>query len=72
MNRIISSLPPPPPNCTFLPSLVELVELVVDNVGDGWRLRIVTVFGAEPPLGSHSNDNWCRLSSSVITLMLFK
>lgn len=33
----------------FLPSLVELVLLVVDKVGDGWRFLIVTEFGAEPP-----------------------
>lgn len=59
-------------NWILRPSLVELVELVVDSVGDGCRLRIVTVFGAEPPLGSHSSDNSCSLSSSVITLMLFK
>lgn len=47
----------PPAIWTFLPSLVELVELVVDKVGDGCRFRIVTVFGADPPLCSHSNDN---------------
>lgn len=66
------ALPPMLPIWIFFPSLVELVELVVDSVGDGCRFRMVTVFGAEPPLCSHSSDSWCRLSSSVITFMLFK
>lgn len=60
------------PSAPFFPSLVELVLLVVESVGDGCRFLIVTVFGAELQFGSHSNDITCNASSSVVTFILFK